>query len=263
MSGAGRSHRGPGAGGPRLVRRRQPAARAAAAGWSTTSRASPDVARLAVVVDVRGGRMFDDLARALDDVAGRGHRPAGAVPRGRRRRARPPLREQPAPAPAAGRRRGSSTASPREREHARRPARAAPTSSSTPRALNVHDLRRKVDAAFGGERPRAAARHGDVVRLQVRPAARRRHRHRRPVPAQPVLGARAARARPASTPTVSDYVPSCPEAPRVPRPLWPRCSTSWPTATCARASATSPSPSAAPAASTAASRWPRTSPRGW
>ena len=57
--------------------------------------------------------------------------------------------------------------------------------------LNVHQLGRKLDPAarWRGRAERAAG--PDVVRLQVRRAARRRLRLRHALPAQPVLGARA------------------------------------------------------------------------
>ena len=51
---------------------------------------------------------------------------------------------------------------------------ARPTSSSTPRDLNVHELRVEVEKAFGGERRPGAAGDRAVLRLQVRPAGRRR-----------------------------------------------------------------------------------------
>ena len=105
--------------------------------------------------------------------------------------------------------------------------------------------------------PRPAARHGHVVRLQVRPPARRRHRQRRALPAQPVLGARAAGAHRPRRRGQRLRRPACPRRASS-STGWPGCSTWSPTATCARASATSPWRSAAPAASTAAWRWPRT-----
>jgi UPF0042 nucleotide-binding protein len=59
--------------------------------------------------------------------------------------------------------------------------------------LNVNQLRRRVEELFGGEDVRRLRITGAVVRLQVRPAARRRLRAGRALPAQPVLGAGAAR----------------------------------------------------------------------
>ena len=65
--------------------------------------------------------------------------------------------------------------------------------------LNVNQLRRRVEEMFGGEDARRLRVTVLSLRLQVRPAARRRLRARRPLPAQPVLGAGAARPRPAAT----------------------------------------------------------------
>ena len=45
-------------------------------------------------------------------------------------------------------------------------------------ALNVHELRAEVEEAFAGERQPGAAGHRALVRLQVRPAGRRRPRPR-------------------------------------------------------------------------------------
>ena len=59
--------------------------------------------------------------------------------------------------------------------------------------LNVNQLRARVEELFAGEALQAAGDRA-VVRLQVRAAAGRRLRARRAVPAQPVLGAGAARA---------------------------------------------------------------------
>ena len=59
--------------------------------------------------------------------------------------------------------------------------------------LNVNQLRRPGRGAVRRRGHPPAAGHGAVVRLQVRPAARRRLRAGRPLPAQPALGAGAAR----------------------------------------------------------------------
>ena len=59
--------------------------------------------------------------------------------------------------------------------------------------LNVNQLRAPGRGAVRRRGRPPAAGHRAVVRLQVRPAARRRLRGRRAVPAQPVLGAGAAR----------------------------------------------------------------------
>ena len=84
--------------------------------------------------------------------------------------------------------------------------------------LNVHELRAKVTPLFAGDEEPQLRRHRDVVRLQVRPAARRRPRLRHALPAQPALGARAARRSPASTQAVTDYVLRPAGRQGVPRP---------------------------------------------
>ncbi|MFN8170036.1 MAG: RNase adapter RapZ [Candidatus Nanopelagicales bacterium] len=107
-----------------------------------------DVTRLAVVVDVRGGRMFDDLARALDGVLGDGvdlrvvFLEAGDNELVRR------FESSRRPHPLQGSA-GILEGLVREREllgDLRARADLVIDTSS----LNVHDLRRKVDAAFGG-----------------------------------------------------------------------------------------------------------------
>ena len=105
--------------------------------------------RLAVVVDVRGGPWFDDLARALDDVLSRGidlrvlFLEAGDNELVRRFESS----RRPHPLPGAG---GILDGLRRERallgDLRARADLVVDTSS-----LNVHDLRRKVDAAFGGD----------------------------------------------------------------------------------------------------------------
>ncbi len=109
---------------------------------------SPDVERLAVVVDVRGGRMFEDLARALDEVLASGldlrvlFLEAGDNELVRRFESS----RRPHPLQGAG---GILDGLVRERvtlgDLRARADLVIDTSS-----LNVHDLRRKVDAAFGG-----------------------------------------------------------------------------------------------------------------
>ena len=140
---------------------------------------------------------------------------------------------------------------------------ATPTWSSTPSLLNVHELRGKVDAAFGGEAGHGALHvDGGVLRLQVRPAGRRRPRRRLPVPAQPALGARSCGRMTGRDAGRARLRPRPGRRGGVPRRATRACSSSSPRATCARASATRRSPSAAPAASTAASPWPSSWPRG-
>ncbi|MFC6238414.1 RNase adapter RapZ [Longivirga aurantiaca] len=109
--------------------------------------ASPDVQRLAVVVDVRGGRMFDDLSRALDDVLGSGidlrvlFLEAGDNELVRR------FESSRRPHPLQG---SAGILDSLVRERATLgDLRARADLVIDTSSLNVHDLRRKVDAAFG------------------------------------------------------------------------------------------------------------------
>lgn len=106
------------------------------------------IARLAVVVDVRGGRMFDDLARALEGALTDGvdlrvvFLEAGDNELVRRFESS----RRPHPLQGSG---GILDGLVREREllgDLRARADLVIDTSS----LNVHDLRRKIDAAFGG-----------------------------------------------------------------------------------------------------------------
>lgn len=109
---------------------------------------SPDVERLAVVVDVRGGRMFEDLSRALDEVLASGldlrvvFLEAGDNELVRRFESS----RRPHPLQGAG---GILDGLLRERATLG-DLRARADLVIDTSALNVHDLRRKVDAAFGG-----------------------------------------------------------------------------------------------------------------
>ena len=142
-------HRRQGAGGPRLVRGRQPAAAAAAptwCGWST--RAAAPQQPIAVVVDVRSGSFFD--APAGQTLRPGRHRPPhhAAVPRGHRRRAGPPAGGRPPAAPAAGRR----PAARRPRAASARcsaTCAATPTWSSTPPTSTSTSSPTRSRDAFG------------------------------------------------------------------------------------------------------------------
>jgi UPF0042 nucleotide-binding protein len=107
-----------------------------------------EVARLAVVDDVRGGRMFADLERALDDVLAHGtdlrvlFLEAGDNELVRRFESS----RRPHPLQGAG---GILDGLTRERVLLG-DLRARADLVIDTSALNVHDLRRKVDAAFGG-----------------------------------------------------------------------------------------------------------------
>ncbi len=120
--------------------------------------------------------------------------------------------------------------------------------------LKASTLRRRIaDEFLPHQETLAAGGHVPELRLQARAPARRRPRLRRPVPAQPALGAvaaRADRARPAG-PRVRR---ARRQARGVLRRASSRCSTSCCRSTRPRARRTSRSRSAAPAVVTA--RWP-------
>ena len=150
-------HRRQGAGGPRLVRRRQPAARAAARRWPSSPAAAAGPCRaIAVVVDVRGRAFFADLHRA----------PSATLRRARRRRracssSRPPTTCWSAASRASAGRtrcrasgRHRSTASPRERDAARASCAATPTWSSTPPTSTCTSCARRSSEAFAVRRRR-------------------------------------------------------------------------------------------------------------
>jgi UPF0042 nucleotide-binding protein len=106
------------------------------------------ISRLAVVVDVRGGRMFDDLARALDGALAEGvdlrvvFLEAGDNELVRRFESS----RRPHPLQGSG---GILDGLVRER-NLLGDLRARADLVIDTSALNVHDLRRKIDAAFGG-----------------------------------------------------------------------------------------------------------------
>ena len=158
-----------------------------------------------------------------------------AVPRGHRRRARPPPGGRPPAAPAAGRAAGCSTGSSAS-------ARCSPTCAATPTWSSTPPTSTSTSSPTGSPRRSATPTTTRLkvdrgqLRLQVRHPGRRRLRRRHAVPAEPVLDPRAAPAAPAATPTVADYVLSQPGAARVPRPLRARARGRRRRATCARAS---------------------------
>ena len=137
-------------GGPRLVRRRQPAAGAAPDDGRPRRRArrrrSP---RIAVVVDVRSRRFFADLQDALAELDDARRPPARGVPGGLRRGPGAPLRASAPPAPAAGRRAALDGIA-AERELLRDLRGEADLVIDTS-GLNVHELRAKIEAAFAGD----------------------------------------------------------------------------------------------------------------
>ena len=161
------------------------------------AQARGEITRIAVVMDVR--------SRGLHRRPRRGHqgprRPrlqaAAAVPGGHRRRADPPVRAgaRSHPLQGDGRLVDGITA---ERELLR-----AAAGGGRPRRRHLGAV---GAPSAGHDRARVrhrvqhrTARHGGVLRLQVRPADGLRPGHRRAVPAQPVLDPRVARPRPAAT----------------------------------------------------------------
>ena len=188
LSGAGRSQRGGRPRGPGLVRHRQPA-----------DGAIPKVAELAAAPGTTTpGRPGRRARRPLEALEAAARRPAG----GPRRRCgccsstpRPTSSSAATRAPAAATRCGGDGAGRRDR------ARAAPARAGEGRG-------RRRRRHHGAQRARAAppdrrscsatslarrdADPRDVVRVQARPAHRRRPRARLPVPAQPALGRGAA-----------------------------------------------------------------------
>ena len=125
-------------------------------------------------------------------------------------------------------------------------------------SFNVHQLGAARRLALRGRARRGPARHRHELRLQVRHPRRRRARRRRPVHPQPALGTGPAPAHRSGRPRRRVRPGRRGRRARsstATRPRW--CPSS--RATAARTSATPRSPSAAPAASTARSRWPRSS----
>ncbi len=111
--------------------------------------------RVAVVVDVRGRDLFADLPEVDARAARTPADPACMFLDAVGRRARPPVRGGAPAAPAAGRRHDPR----RHPARARAPGRAcarAPTSSSTRRRYNIHQLATQVAELFSEE---GAARH--------------------------------------------------------------------------------------------------------
>ena len=144
---------------------------------------------IAVVVDVRSGSFFQSLQANL--AQGR-HRAAyhPGLPRGHRRRARPPPGGRPPAAPPAGRGRLLDGLQRERKVLADLRSEADLVIDTT--TLNVHQLTDRIAEAFGTPGQHEAERHGDQLRVQVRHPRGRRLRGRHAVPAQPVLGAGAA-----------------------------------------------------------------------
>ena len=159
-----------------------------------------DLRRFAAVVDVRSRAFSSDLQEAIRVLSEAGHRPRVVYVHARDevlvRRYESNRREHPL--------QGSGTlidGISAERGAAHRHRRRG-------RPVGRHQRPQRAPAAGHARervRPRGPhpAAHGDghELRLQVRPAAGRRPRGRRPLPAQPALGPRAARRTPVRTPT--------------------------------------------------------------
>ena len=195
LSGAGRSHRGEVLRGPRLLRRRQPAAGTDRTLVDLGSRSQGAVTRLGGGAGRAQPRVHLRPAPARSGtLAERGMRPRvlflEATDEVLVRRFENVRRAHPLQGDRPARRRhrapsGSCCAGLRDEadlvHRHRRPVTC--TSCAGP----VEALRRRVAGA-------RAARHRRLVRVQVRAAGRRRPRRRRALPAQPVLDPGAARA---------------------------------------------------------------------
>ncbi len=150
------------------------------------------VERAAVVSDVRGGDYFEALRAVLDDLDAPGHPPPRAVPRRRRPDAADALQgDAPAPPAAPG---AQSVAEGIAAERALlEPLRERADLVIDTTGLKAHMLRRQIaDELLPRDARRAPGRDLPELRLQARPAARRRPRLRRALPAQPALRGRAA-----------------------------------------------------------------------
>ena len=109
--------------GPRVLRGRQPAAGAARRRWPSSRRDPGGPARVAIVVDARGGVFFGELSKALEELDRTARGVPDRVPGGGRRRPGQPVRgHAPPPSARAGRpgRRGHPQGAPDDGEPARR-----------------------------------------------------------------------------------------------------------------------------------------------
>ena len=217
------------------------------------------VERAAVVSDARGGEYFDGAGERDRRAA---TRPAcaapRAVPRGRRADAAHPLQGD-APAPPAGAAAAAWPTASRPSASCSRRCASAPTSCIDTTGLSAAALRRKVadELLEPEQRPAGSRCTFTLVRPQARPAARRRPRLRRALPAQPALRGRAA---PADRLRPADRRLRRPRrrAGGVLRPRCSRCSSTCCPQYVPRARRTWWSRSAAPAAATARWRSPST-----
>ena len=143
------------------------------------------VQRAAIVSDARGGAYFPEMAAVLDELVAEGVEHKRAVPDGQRGDAADALQGDAPPPPA--------------RAGGQRRSRGSRSSAALVEPLRDRaDRRRRLDRPQGA-RPAPQARRGDAaagqrhahgadvreLRLQERPGARRRHRARRALPAEP------------------------------------------------------------------------------
>ena len=245
-------HRGQGARGPRLLRRRQPAAQPAApTSCASSTRAAAPSSRSRWWSTSAPGRS-SPRCRPTSPRAS----PAGAP---RWCSSRPPTRcSCAARRPPGVRTRCRATAGSLDGLQRERVVLAGLRGEADlvidTSTLNVHQLTERIADAFGTPETTAAQGRGGQLRLQVRHPRRRRLRRRHALPAQPVLGPRAAARTPATTPTSRPTCSAAPGAAEFLDGYLPGRSPAWPRATCARASGSCRWRSAAPAASTAAWR---------
>ena len=151
------------------------------------------VERAAVVSDVRGGDYFDDLIQVLDDLDADGLKPKvlfleadeeTLVDRYKETRRRHPLAPE-----------GRIVEGIRAERELLSPLRARADVVMDTSDLTSGALRSRIARGAARQRRRRQARaHPAHLRLQERPAARRRPHPRRPLPAQPPLRRRAAAA---------------------------------------------------------------------
>ena len=192
MSGAGPDASGRGAGGPRLVRHRQPAGPDAHAPGRHADQWAGGCASAAARRRDRRPRtgVLPGPGTGAGGAAGVRGRVPHPVPRRVRRGAGPPVRAGPPAAPAAG----SGPHPRRHRGGARDPRRPAGARGHPHRHVRAQRARPRARGP-GRRRQRRRGRAADLdrlVRVQVRDPARRRPRGRHAVPVQPLLDHRAA-----------------------------------------------------------------------
>ena len=239
--------------GPRLLRHRQPAARAHHEGRRARGRQGPGTSGSRWSSTSASGEFVDELDAALAELRAHGREHAGPVPRRRRRRARPPLRGDPAEASARRRRA-------RVRGHRRRACAArGPQGRRRPRGRHLGPQRARA------ARPPPRARSATPTRW---PAALQTsvvsfgYKHGLPIDVDLVFDCRflpnphwveELRPLPGTDPTVRDYVLEPARDRRRSSTSSSGCSRCSCRRTCARARRTCRSASAAPAVVTAAS----------